>query len=100
LKCCAIHYWGDIDTHGFGILHQLRGHFEHVTSFLMDRETLDAHVAFWGVEDKQLRAELRRLTPQERALYDDLRDNRIREGLRLEQEHIGYRWLNDRLEGL
>lgn len=98
LKYCSIHYWGDIDTHGFGILDQLRGHFEHVVSFLMDRATLDAHAAVWGSEDKSLRVDLHRLTPEERALYDDLRDNRIGAGLRLEQEHIGFHWLAHRLQ--
>lgn len=97
LKNCSIHYWGDIDTHGFGILDQLRGHFDHVVSFLMDRATLDAHAAFWGSEDKPLRVDLHRLTPEERALYADLRDNRMRTGLRLEQEHIGFHWLAQRL---
>lgn len=100
LKNCSIHYWGDIDTHGFGILDQLRGHFEHVISFLMDRATLDAHAPFWGSEDKLLRTDLHRLTPEERALYDDLRDNRIRAGLRLEQEHVGFHWLAHRLQHL
>jgi len=100
LKNCAIHYWGDIDTHGFGILNQLRGHFDHVVSFLMDRATLDAHAAIWGSEDKPLRADLHRLTPEESALYNDLRDNHIRAGLRLEQEHIGFHWLNQRLQQL
>ncbi|MCK9259865.1 MAG: DUF3322 domain-containing protein [Azoarcus sp.] len=97
LKNRSIHYWGDIDTHGFGILDQLRSHFDHVVSFLMDRATLDAHAAIWGSEDKPLRVDLHRLTPEERALYDDLRDNRIRPGLRLEQEHIGFHWLAHRL---
>lgn len=100
LKNCSIHYWGDIDTHGFGILDQLRGHFDHVVSFLMDRATLDAHAAIWGSEDKPLRADLHRLTIEERALYDDLRDNRIRAGLRLEQEHIGFHWLAHHLQYL
>lgn len=100
LKNCSIHYWGDIDTHGFGILDQLRGHFDHVTSFLMDRATLDAHAPVWGSEDKPLRVDLHRLTPEERVLYDDLRDNRIRVGLRLEQEHIGFHWLAQCLEQL
>jgi len=100
LKHCAIHYWGDIDTHGFGILDQLRGYFAHVESFLMDRATLDAHAAVWGNEDKPLSADLHRLTPDEKTLYDDLRDNRIRAGLRLEQEHIGFRWLARRLQQL
>ena len=93
LKNRSIHYWGDIDTHGFGILDQLRGHFDHVISFLMDRATLDAHASTWGVEDSPLRVDLHRLTTEEKALYDDLRDNRIRLGLRLEQEHIGFHWL-------
>lgn len=100
LKNCAMYYWGDIDTHGFGILDQLRGHFDHVNSFLMDRATLDAHAAVWGVEVKPLRVDLHRLTSEEKALYDDLRDNRIRAGLRLEQEHIGFRWLGNRLQGI
>ena len=100
LKSCSIHYWGDIDTHGFGILDQLRGHFGHVVSFLMDRATLDAHTPVWGGEEKPLRVDLHRLTPEEKSLYDDLRDNRIQGGLRLEQEHIGYRWLALSLERL
>lgn len=100
LKNCTIHYWGDIDTHGFGILDQLRGHFDHVASFLMDRATLDEHATVWGSEDKPLRVDLNRLTPEEISLYDDLRDNRIQVGLRLEQEHIGCKWLDIRLEQL
>ena len=100
LKNGSIHYWGDIDTHGFGILDQLRSYFSHVDSFLMDRTTLDAHTAVWGHEDKPLVADLHRLTSDERDLYDDLRDNRIRAGLRLEQEHIGFHWLAYRLQHL
>ena len=36
----------------------------------------------------------------ELALYDDLRDNRIRSGLRLEQEHISFGWVSHRLQEL
>src|SRR5699024_4906589 len=36
-------YWGDIDTHGFAILHRLRTWLPQTTSILMDRETLFAH---------------------------------------------------------
>ena len=97
LSRCAIHYWGDIDTHGFAILDRLRDHFGHVSSFLMDRETLEAHRAFWGFEDKPLRTTLSRLTQDEQALYVDLRDDKIRQGLRLEQERVGFGWLIDRL---
>jgi hypothetical protein len=97
LRRCAIHYWGDIDTHGFAILDQLRNHFPHAASFLMDRETLHAHAVHWGEEPVQVRHELRRLTDEEQALYGALRENRIRDRLRLEQERVGYRWVTARL---
>lgn len=90
LRRCTLHYWGDIDTHGFAILDQLRSHFPQVQSFLMDRQTLLAHETHWGTEPAQLCRDLPRLTPEEQALFDDLRDNRIRPGLRLEQEKIGF----------
>ena len=100
LERCAIHYWGDIDTHGFAILDQLRKYFSHVASFLMDRASLDAHASFWGREDKPQRGDLHRLTPEESCLYNDLRDNRIREGLRLEQEHLSFAWVRERIDQL
>jgi hypothetical protein len=100
LSRCRIHYWGDIDTHGFAILDQLRGQFGHVESFLMDRATLRTFESAWGEEESQTLRDLFRLTPEEAALYDDLRDNRIRKNLRLEQEKIGYDWVLSGLSGL
>ena len=97
LHRCTIHYWGDIDTHGFAILDRLRAHFPHAASFLMDRETLHAHAAHWGEEPVQAKHELSRLREEERSLFEDLRANRIRERLRLEQERIGYGWVTARL---
>ena len=88
-----VHYWGDIDTHGFAILDQLRGRLPAVRSFLMDRATLDAHQAQWGEEPDPVIHDLPRLTTEEQTLFDDLRDNRIRVGLRLEQERVGFQWL-------
>lgn len=93
LERCVVHYWGDIDTHGFAILDQLRGRLPGVRSFLMDRATLDAHQAQWGEEPDPVIHDLVRLTTEEQALFDDLRDNRIRVGLRLEQERVGFQWL-------
>ena len=97
LDRCEAWYWGDIDTHGFAILDQLREHFPHISSFLMDSATLHAHTELWGVEDKPQHIDLHRLTREELNLYNDLRDNRIRQGLRLEQEHIGFGWIRDKL---
>ena len=93
-------YWGDIDTHGFAILDQLRSHFPHVESFLMDRATLLAFESLWGEEQKQTRRDLPRLHSNESALYDDLRDNRLRKNLRLEQELIGFNTVKSVLSAL
>jgi hypothetical protein len=100
LKCCEIYYWGDIDTHGFAILDQLRADMSHVKSFLMDRETLTAHKQLWGHEPQPVIRDLSRLTAEERALYDELRDNRTGTAIRLEQERIGYGWVKTALDRL
>jgi hypothetical protein len=100
LSRCRIHYWGDIDTHGFAILDQLRAHFADVESFLMDRATLLAFATHWGEEDRQTLRDLPRLNAEEGALYDDLRDNRLRRNLRLEQERIGFGWVEVALAAL
>ncbi|MDX8389479.1 MAG: DUF2220 domain-containing protein, partial [Mariprofundaceae bacterium] len=90
LNQCELYYWGDLDTHGFAILNQLRSLFPQVRSFLMDRQTLLKHEAVWGFEPKQEKRELRHLTPEEAALYDDLRSNTLADQLRLEQERISF----------
>lgn len=95
-----IYYWGDIDTHGFAILNQLRGLFPHVTSFLMDQQTLLAHRALWGVETQPETRSLTRLNSEENALYDQLRQNHWGERVRLEQERIRFDFLRDVLRGI
>lgn len=93
-------YWGDIDTHGFAILDQLRGLLPHAESVLMDRETLMAHRAQWGDEPDPVQRDLPRLRPDEQALYDELRWQRIEpRALRLEQERLGFGWVRDALAG-
>ena len=97
LHRCQLLYWGDIDTHGFVILDQLRGYLPGAASFLMDRQTLLAHRLHWGEEPGPARRDLSRLTPQETAVYDELRFDRHQPRLRLEQERVGFGWLRDRL---
>ncbi len=94
LSQCPIHYWGDIDSHGFIILDRLRQHLPHVQSLLMDRETLHRHRVHWGEEPIPTRIEPHHLTPDEFALFDDLRTDRIAPRVRLEQEHIQFTWLS------
>jgi len=94
LQQCTVHYWGDIDTHGFAILDQLRAHVPHAQSFLMDRDTLLAHQAQWTLEPQPVQRDLPRLNEAERRLFDDLRWRRLRdEPLRLEQERIAFGWV-------
>lgn len=95
-----IYYWGDIDTHGFAILDQLRACFPTAVSFLMDRNTLLAHQPHWGKESQPEKRELQRLNSEEHALYDDLRRNRLSAQLRLEQERIGFDWVAKTLDKL
>ena len=96
----AIHYWGDIDTHGFAILDQLREKFPHAESFLMDRATLLAHQLLWTEEPEPSLRDLSHLSADERALYHDLRWKRLGDDdrqVRLEQERIQFGWVENAL---
>lgn len=92
LRDCRVLYWGDIDTHGFRILDQLRAVHPHVESVLMDEETLFAHRDAWGREESPSRAALARLTAGEAALYESLGNGTYGSNVRLEQELINWRW--------
>jgi hypothetical protein len=106
----SVYYWGDIDTHGFAILDQLRAQLPKVQSLLMDRATLLAHHSQWGEEPQPVLRDLPRLNVAEAALFDDLRAQRLLDntravtpptaGLRLEQERIGFAWLELALAAL
>lgn len=92
LRDVPIEYWGDIDTHGFAILSQLRGYFPQVRSLLMDQETLMRHRALWGQEpaDKRCLHELANLKAPEGEVFEALRNNLLGERIRLEQERIPF----------
>ena len=90
----TIYYWGDIDTHGFAMLDQVRQYFPHTESLLMDKETLLAHRQLWGEENKPTSRDLDYLRPQEMELYQEVINNSYGNNLRLEQERIGINWLN------
>lgn len=85
LRDAPVLYWGDLDSHGFAILHRLRTHLPEVTSVLMDEETLVAHRDLWVTEEKPRRGDFDTLTGQEKRALARVRD----EGdVRLEQERI------------
>jgi hypothetical protein len=85
-----VYYWGDLDTHGFAMLDRLRAAFPQAKSLLMDTATLMTHQHLWSHEETQHLSELARLTAAERAVYDDLRNNQLGLGVRLEQERIRF----------
>jgi hypothetical protein len=97
---CRVFYWGDIDTHGFAILDQFRSQFPSARSVLMDRATLQAFSTLWTIEANPRKAALGRLDPEEQALYEDLRDDRLGSQVRLEQERIGFDWVVRTLQAL
>ncbi|MGM9746623.1 MAG: Wadjet anti-phage system protein JetD domain-containing protein [Paludibacteraceae bacterium] len=83
MKTKKMYYWGDLDAHGFQILSEIRTHFPHVESFLMDRETFNKF--FMG--DKGTETNLEKelcLTHEENKIYRYLKENNYR----LEQEKI------------
>lgn len=90
MKHRHILYWGDIDTHGFAVLNELRHIFPHAESILMGHATLLAHQMFWGTEPSPSRKKLSHLNPEGNALYEDLKTNRFAVNLRLEQERISF----------
>ncbi|MFN8712460.1 MAG: Wadjet anti-phage system protein JetD domain-containing protein [Bacteroidota bacterium] len=77
-------YWGDIDTHGFLILSQLRSYFSHVTSFLMNKEVLMAYKDDWQTGANTPQENPEHLTAAEAELFRYVKEN----NLRLEQEKI------------
>ncbi|REL25369.1 DUF3322 and DUF2220 domain-containing protein [Thalassotalea euphylliae] len=90
---CQLYYWGDIDTHGFAILSQLRGYFPRTKSLLMDEQTLHQHQKLWVQEPIAKRCKLEQLshlTAEESQLYHQLKTNIWQENLRLEQERISF----------
>ncbi len=95
-----IYYWGDIDSHGFAILNQLRHTFPHVKSLLMDEKTLTDHQHFWGEESKPENKPLSELSEAEQVLYQKLVNNHYQENLRLEQERINFEYLSVALKNL
>ncbi len=86
-------YWGDLDSHGFAILNELRSQV-HAESILMDEETLLAHRDLWVPEPKPAVGTYTRLSPEEQQVLARLRT----EGSpRLEQERIPWEFAMQRV---
>lgn len=95
-----LYYWGDLDTHGFAILAQVRAVFPHVQSFLMDKETLLSHEEFWVTEESAVAGAPEHLAVPEREAYAVIKDATGTSGVRLEQERIAMSTVAEALDRL
>ena len=92
LKDKELLYWGDIDTHGFAILSQVRGYFPQIKSILMGEEVIEKF-KFLAVKEslsKRFLGELTHLTKEEHRVFENLKNSLYGEALRIEQERISF----------
>lgn len=91
LEQARVYYWGDLDTHGFAILSELRSQVPHAESLLMDEPTLLSHRELWVQEHRQHGADvLPGLKQFEQAVYTGLKQQQWGQNVRLEQERIAW----------
>lgn len=79
-----IFYFGDLDTYGLAILSELKSAYPQTQSVLMDVPTLQTYRKLAVVEPKQVGKCPANLSEKEQQLFDEL----LKSGLRLEQERI------------
>lgn len=97
LNTKKIFYWGDLDTHGFLILHQMRTYFPNTKAVMMDRETFDLFKGEGLVSGEKINSEnLNTLTAVETEMFYFLKAN----NLRLEQEKIRQEYVDEILKDL
>lgn len=97
LKNKNIFYWGDLDAHGFLMLHQMRTYFPQTTSVMMDWQTFELFKEEGLVSGKKINTEnLDTLTTVEGKMFRFLKAN----NLRLEQEKIRQEYVDGVFKGL
>jgi len=104
-----VYYWGDIDSHGFNILGQVRQWYPQTVSFLMDGATLDRFQSLAVLEPQETRFQgpVKGLTPEENRVYTSLQKTLktahgevIINNIRLEQERIPFFRVKEELDNL
>ena len=65
LRGAELHYWGDLDSHGFAILHRYRTRLPQLRSVLMDVRTLEAFRDLCVPDPTPFRGALATLTSDE-----------------------------------
>jgi hypothetical protein len=81
-----IYYWGDIDEHGFLMLHQIRTYYPQTKSLMMDRQTFTLFEKYAVTTSASFKGELSLLNHEEQITFDLIRS--VAQRNRLEQERI------------
>lgn len=87
IRTLGVIYWGDLDSHGFGILNRLRAQHIPVGTVLMDVATLEAFMDLWVHEPKPAVGTMQHLLPGELVVVEYLAAHG---NVRLEQERIDW----------
>ncbi|MCO5237453.1 MAG: DUF2220 family protein [Chitinophagaceae bacterium] len=90
-------YWGDIDEHGFQMLHQLRSYCPHTQSIMMDCKTFEHFSEFAVAGARNKSEQLSLLDEEERKLFEKLK---LMDKNRLEQEKISQGYVEEYLKSL
>ncbi|TAE24750.1 MAG: DUF2399 domain-containing protein [Cytophagales bacterium] len=88
-----LHYWGDLDAHGFQMLSLFRERYSTATSLLMDQATFEAHRSLLVTGEQVPVDTLSNLTDEEQALFQLLNRN----GWRVEQERLEVEWVRENI---
>ena len=86
LKWKKIYYWGDIDEHGFQILHQIRSYYIQTKSIMMDKQTFEMFKDFAVSGERTKADKFQFLNEDENEMLCFLKSEEIKN--RLEQEKI------------
>lgn len=97
LKEKHILYWGDIDEHGFQILHQLRRYYPNTQSIMMDYKTFEYFSEFSVTGARNKSEQLSLLKGEEHKLFERLK---LIDKNRLEQEKISQGYVEEYLKSL
>lgn len=90
-------YWGDIDEHGFQILHQLRSYYPNTQSIMMDHKTFEHFSDFAVVGTRNKSEQLSLLNEEEYQFFKQLK---MMDKNRLEQEKISQTYVEEYLKNL
>ena len=92
-----VHYWGDLDSHGFNMVSRTRAVLPDMRTVLMDLDTIIHHEELAVEESTALPYDAANLAPGEKQALDYLRERAEGRCLRIEQERLDFPWVRAQL---